>query len=348
MWVEGEAPQACDTWDVLRAAGAAPYGRVTIPRLVNGARMFKDYWETFRGLRDKALHRLSLVGVVDDVTVDYGADTVTVDFSGYNNEFIDRSLIKLADRVQPGRHRHHLKVIDSSPSDFDERVRHHVSYAVDLVYAVVEPARLTALREMWLLTQDDPDDDRIRQTIAAYLGQGPMTTALAEIAVAPEIDVAWALRRLDASPPTTAFEWAAAAGRQLETYPDHPLLLIVRAVGEALLPTGDTVTFTELLRRAAEQLIRYGVALDARCDLFAWLRRALLNHQQGRREDWLELLWSSWHSLQGLEPILDQVSDEALADPEHHLYELPAVLAYRLRRLAGDDPVVDDPWEPHP
>ena len=138
--------------------------------------------------------------MIDDTTIDYGADTVTVTFGSYDVSVIDEGLTSFATRIQPGRHRAHLSAVREGPDRFEDRLEHHLRYLIDLVYAVIEPARLNALRgKMWRLTLGKPDDQRIRER-SPRTWQGPTATALSSIAMAEGVDVGQALQELEELP----------------------------------------------------------------------------------------------------------------------------------------------------
>ena len=282
---------------------------------------------------DKALYRLSLVGVIDDLTVDYGADTVTATFASYDADTIDDGLVTFATRIQPGRHRAHVGAIRTAPAGFSERLEHHLRYLIDLVYAVIEPARLNALREMWRLTLGNPDDQRIRGTISAYLGQGPTATVLSSIAIAEDIEVGSSLQQLEQCQPGDPFEWAGAAARQLESYPGHPIMLAVRAAGEVQVPGGTPVAFGQFVTELLGNLDDYQLTDHDGDELFRWLREAVLNHNAGRCASWVAYVWALWLHNRGPSAGLDEQSWSVLNDPDANEFDLDAARAYRLHRL---------------
>jgi ATP-dependent DNA helicase RecQ len=337
-WVHGEVAQARGTWGDLREGGAHQYGELTITRLPNPAqtrRLASDYRGTLRGLRDKALYRLSLLGVIDDLTIDYGADTATVHFGSFSVQSLDTHLLDAADRIQPGQHQRHLARITAAPDDLDPRINSHLEYLIDLVYEVIEPARINALREMWRLTLGKPDDERIRRTIVAYLGDGATATTLEGIATSQVIDVQAALSQLDLNPPADVYEHSGAAARQLDAFPGHPMLLAVRALGEAHLPTGAPEEFTGFIRALLQAQDQYGLSTTDLGRLFDWLRRHLYNDWKGERRDWARYLWATFASIDGCAEILDDRVPTALSDSRAHPAELESVLAWRLSRTSA-------------
>ena len=343
-WRVGEASQAHHVLDILVGAGAAPLSTVTIPRV---PQVVTDYLnandvpgkdrrqiiDTCRQLVDKALHRLSVVGVIDDLTVDYGADSVTLEFGRPSRESVDEATLRFANQTLPGRYKDHAATIQASPYDLAERIKHHLTFVVSIIYKVIEPARLNALSEMWRLTLNSPNDKTIRGTIAAYLGGGPTSILLADIVRAANVDVSDALSRLDNVARGNEFDWAGAAARLLEAYPGHPILLFVRAGGEAYLPNGTEGGFAQYLAELVRSFDDYAIDVASQIDLFLRLNDLLRNAQRGDRSGWVSVLWEAWRSAAGSSQAFDDAAYLALSSPtKASIEELDVVLAYRLGR----------------
>jgi len=334
VWVEGEGAQAVSTWRRLVNEGARPGATITLPRLPAGARtLHPTHRDQLKGLVDKALFRLSMIGVVDDVTIEHRADRVTVHLARYDRQSIDEALLTFADRMRPGRYREHLRWVRTAPEELDARIVHHLERVVGLVYKVIEPARVTALREMWQLTSKGTNDQTIRSMISAYLSDGPTAQLLATLGGQRDINMADALRDLDALPAGDHYEWAGAAARQLEVYPGHPVLLAVRAAGEAQLPGGDVDAFGTFVSETLRSVAEYELHEDAAAQLFHWFRKVLVNFQQGRRTPWLPMLWAMYWEAEDQRPLLDDTSDEVLRRPTAAPYEFDAARAVRLRLM---------------
>lgn len=331
-WVRGEGSQAGSVWRNLVEQGACPHGQVTIPRLPNEAcRVFDAVTKsTLRSLVDKALFRLSLVGVIDDLTVDYGNDTSRVSFAGYSSASIDKHTLASADRILPGKHTRHLQAIRMAPMDLEERVESHLHYLIEIVYEVIEPARLNALREMWRLTQDHPDDARIRRTIAAYLGDGATATTLERIATAQTVNVTEALTALDLEPPIDRYELTATSARQLEAFPGHPILLAARALGEAHSPSGSTRVFAQTLGELLNALPEYDLDRSDAGLVFDWLAEHIRNDWQQACSDSARLLWAVFASRPNVKPLLLERIDSTLTSGDATPSEREAALALRL------------------
>lgn len=350
-----ELSNAIDLWRELVADGAQPGGTVEIPPGAGSSTADDDEDNQSRNMRQKALHRLNLIGVVDDFAVGPGGNLVVTlhrfDEGNDPNEFawIDSSLLEFLQRTEPGRQHQFRRMIERAPTDLQARIEHHLRMVVDSVYRTIRPARLRALEAMHHLAEAAPSDAEIHARIVAYLGEGPMNAALHDLATSEGIDIGRAIKAFDVCPPSNAYEWAGAADRQLEDTPNNPLALAIRALGEAWLPDqptldheghdGDAPTevFRRFIRSTFEQLHEYEVPVDEVIQLVAWMLVQLRNTGNGSRWPWTAVLWGSWDEA-GWDP-------EALAHLEHQVFEqarrglfhpveLRAVHARRVQRLA--------------
>ncbi|MSR15832.1 MAG: ATP-dependent DNA helicase RecQ, partial [Gammaproteobacteria bacterium] len=223
---------------------------VAIPRTPSGAAMPDGRKPEV--LREKALYRLCLIGVVRDYTVEYGADTFQVLLADYNLDSIDRALLEQAQRIDPGREAANRQDLEQAPADLKGRVRHHIKKLVGMIYKNIWPARLRALEDVYRLTLGNRQSSDISRVIASYLGEGPLATILpALIAEAAEIDVKQVIDALKRVP--TLDEWEGATARQLEDTPEHPVALFAAALAQAWKPNGDPERFRDLLEACFEQ-----------------------------------------------------------------------------------------------
>ena len=137
------------------------------------------------------------------------------------------------------------------------------------VYDVIERSRRRSLREMWLAAREG-DGEVLRQRILDYLSEGD---------AAPEVE-----RLLDRATfrftdwceavisDPDAGEWRGVTARLLASEPDHPGLLLARAVTELVLTNGDLREFeSNLLASIRSSTARYGVTPDQLHDVARWL-----------------------------------------------------------------------------
>ena len=222
---------------------------LAFPEVVDSeGKVLKRESDAERSNLEKALHRLSSLGIVDDYVIDYGAKSFTVFRNYVDAEKVDTALIAFAERVDPGRHVERVERLNSAPSELSDRIEHHIRLLLKVLYRSIAPGRLAALNEMYLLAEGASGDNEIRSRINAYLGQGLLGVVLAEVINRPgPIDVAGVLEALGDVEPEDRYEWAGATARQLEATPNHPIALFVAALAQCLLPNCDRNRVMELL-----------------------------------------------------------------------------------------------------
>ncbi|MBL0886370.1 DEAD/DEAH box helicase [Myceligenerans indicum] len=323
------------------------FARVEIPRQPEFQRQWqseKRPLEPTSGDQEKALYRLAMIGVVDDYTIEYGSRKFTIDLGDLSPEGLDRALLDFADRIDPGRLRAHRQALSVAPESVDRRAEHHLRHLLNMIYGVVEPARVHALAEMYRLTRlgRDQDDTRrhtaVRDAIRSYLSDGLIAAVLVRVAARQGVDVTSALAEIDAAKVDDPSELAGAAARQLQAYPDQPVLRVARGVGEALRRDLDPEVVEVNLRSAFARLGEFGVGHDDALKLFRWITRKLRSDFDGQGRRSLALVWQIAHETGLPADLLEPVEEEVLAsarqgdaDPA----ELRTVLARRVHRWAG-------------
>jgi ATP-dependent DNA helicase RecQ len=189
--------------------------------------------EKERNASKRALHRLAVLGVVDDYCLEGRGKTEKADVvrSDVGPEEIADSLLRFVARSQPGQVEAFRARLPRLPDAFSA-VRECSRMLAEFVYDTVGKARQRSLYEMWELVRVGQEDgEQVRRGILDYLSEGvPSTTAqrLAEQAAFVYSD--WTEEWKGIASVDDARQWRAAAARLLGSYPDHPGLLASRAV----------------------------------------------------------------------------------------------------------------------
>ena len=311
---------------------ARPTGRIQIPRKTS-----TDSSDREAKAREQALYRLMIIGFVDDYTIQYLGNTFTVDLADYTAESMDEAVRAFIDRSTAGQRRFH-GLLPPVTAPLGARIEGYLRVVLQVLHETVVPGRLRALEEMNRIAVEAPSDEEFHQRLDAYLGAGAMSLLMDKVSRAARLDVPSALSELEQHTPTTRQEWAAASGRYLESYPDHPLMLTIRALGEAWLEAGDRERFRHTIGQAMRMLRGYGVAPEDAVDLAAWALETLRTYYDGERWEWAPDIWDAWKQTgwddAWLEPLEDRVLEHA-ARGRFHPEELDVVLANRIRRLTA-------------
>ncbi|MCQ3812237.1 MAG: RecQ family ATP-dependent DNA helicase [Acidimicrobiia bacterium] len=213
--------------------------------------------EDQRNASKRALHRLAVLGVVEDYCIEGFGDSekAVVVMSDAGPPQIADSLLGFVARSQPGQveaYRIRLPRLINARS----AVRECSRLLAEFVYDTIGKARQRSLYEMWELARvGQRGGELVRQSILDYLSDGvPSTTAqrLAEQAVFAYSD--WIGEWKKIASEGDARQWRAAAARLLGSYPDHPGLLASRAVAGVLVG-GSADDFETGLRQSIESAL---------------------------------------------------------------------------------------------
>ena len=197
--------------------------------------------------RERALHRLAILGVVDDYLKERGAQTFVVTVNSVNLEIVINSLLAFIERSQPGQITA-IKDAVGHPDDLISSIRNCGEELIKFVYRTIEMARRRSLREMRLAAHSAADSDdpnrEMRQQILDYLQEGFATQVLLRLVEESDLNFSnWISEWSIIETETIAREWRGATGRLLVSYPDYPWLLATRAVTEAMIPDGNSREF---------------------------------------------------------------------------------------------------------
>ena len=213
------------------------------------------------------LHRLLLLGVIEDYRVDFGSKKFEVDTKTVTSDDVADALIAYVRRNQPGREAAiRAQVAAARQQPLIEAIMATASILLDFIYDTIERSRRRSLLEMWLAARESEGeaDSKFRERILAYLSQGSIAPKLEQFAEEAEFRYQdWLNLLVDVQVADDAQELRGDAARLLGSYPDHPGLLLARGYCEAIDPAGDMTEFAanidQSFRLARE---RYGVDQD--------------------------------------------------------------------------------------
>ncbi len=188
-----------------------------------------------RGQAEKALHRLVVLGIISDYTINYNTAEFTVKLAGATKEStIDTYGKYVAGYLGARRQAEIDKASKLLPLPFVEFVLAMVELLLHFIYDVIERGRRRALSEMLLASTVTPTDSAIRQRILRYLEATQYSEALEAILAEPDAGLKKTKEAFEAvRSPNEAAELRGQVARYLESYPDHPGLLMLRSLSEA-------------------------------------------------------------------------------------------------------------------
>jgi ATP-dependent DNA helicase RecQ len=191
-----------------------------------------DYSQENRNDREKAVHRLVILGVIEDYTNDYAHNQIHLRLSGIDKESVlhhYREYIRaydprLAETTEANTRRF-------MSLDFLPFVETLVRELLEFIYRTVELGRRRSLQEMLQACTSG----RLRQNILNYLQLGAYSELLAS-AMDRKEPLGSVISQLveQVTSPNDAAELRGQTARLLESYPDNPALLFIRSIAECL------------------------------------------------------------------------------------------------------------------
>lgn len=290
--------------------------------------------------RERALHRLVLLGVVRDYLVEWGARQFPIELVQINSEGVVERLLDYVRRNQPGRvEAIRMKAEPAGTKPLDEAIIDCARILIEFVYETVARSRLRSLREMWLAareTQHDPNGV-FRQRILDYLSQGAIAPMLERLVDRAHFTYAdWIDELAQIVDVDDAREMRGDSARILASYPDHPGLLLARALSEALDDRGE---LRELASNLESSLVsareRYGATDRDLDDLGHWLLSYAAERHQGTLAVTLTVLRRSGVSLEAVHEVEASSLRNPDADPGVRVIALAGMLEDSVEVLKG-------------
>jgi ATP-dependent DNA helicase RecQ len=268
----GTAPELAAIRDVLRTLG--PVGEARTVELP-----FRDD----KSDKERALHRLVILGVLREYLVNFGSKTFELRLASIDPQGVQERFFSHVERNQPGRLEALKERVETlAPSGLEETISVCAEQLVKFIYDTVERARRRALREMWLAARESTaaPNSQFRQRILDYLSQGDIAPSLERLIDAPRFSYRVWMDLIDEIDVSDLGEVRGSAARLLQSAPDHPGLLLCRGVVETLAADGDLNEFGSALRDSllfAES--RYGATDDELGSMSEWLLQLLLRRR---------------------------------------------------------------------
>ena len=228
--------------------------------------------------REKALHRLTLLGVVTDYTVEYGSQEFVVTVNGVTPDGVVQNLLSFVERSQPGRTEALAQRVNKDYRKVLDAIDSCGLALMEFVYDTIERSRRRSLREMWLAARESASkgqdaDKELRRRILDFLSEGDLMPGIEALVDSQEFSfVKWQQLWSMMTSANEAREWRAASARLLASYPAHPGLLAGRGLAELIDVDGNLAEFEfNLLQSLEESAKNYGVDEKGLADFGKWL-----------------------------------------------------------------------------
>ena len=222
---------------------------------------------------EKALHRLVVLGVADEYLVDWGSQRFIVHTLGASTDRVRSALLANIERYQPSLAASIGASVDSQEFEkLGDLVEFCGRQLLNFIYSTVEQSRRRSVREMWLAAHESTGQDEFRKRILSYLSEGDVAPVLEGLLDKPTLNLnEWIAEYETMQTIDDLRQWRGNTARLLSSYPDHPGLLLGRALSEFTDPNGSNREMEVNLVSAFAAGDRYGVAESALQRLADWL-----------------------------------------------------------------------------
>ena len=244
--------------------------------------------EDGKGWMEKALHRLVVMGVVEDYTVDYSAREFSVRLTGATKEDIARKSGEYAGsyRRALGEKMEREILAAEEPSQPREFVLFVADKLIRFIYEHIELARRRSLNEMLAAAANASTGEDLRQRVLQYLEYSEFDERLNDF-LSSEVGGLDELTHVidELVSPADAVSLRGSVASLLASYPDIPGLLLIRALTEAFAPDADSVVVSQNVDAAVRfALEKYEIDKEVVADACAQIVRAL-THTPERASD---------------------------------------------------------------
>ena len=228
-----------------------------------------------RTTAEKSIHRLLLIGVIDDYTINYSSNEISILLSGADkNEIIKKYgkyifgfIGQKRKQVEETKAREYINL------DYRDFLLKIFNLLLDFIYNNIEKGRRHALQEIWLCTQNN----NFREYMLDYLGRGDSSTkkiieTLENILHSEDVGISEIQEIIEnIQSPREAAEIRGNISRNLESYPDQPALLIGRALSEIFTSNySSEIIEQNLFASFSSAINNYGLDREIIADLVWW------------------------------------------------------------------------------
>lgn len=246
---------------------------------------------------EKCIHRLLTLGIISDYTINYSNNEFTIEISGISKEGMIDKYCRYVNGYNKGRVRiEKQKISVHLKKAYHDFIVEASKVLIEFIYDTVEKGRRRALREVLAVAEaaknknSEVANQIVRERILKYLE----TSHSEEIEeILNEVGSFYCLRKIVEGEVVTStgeiiggirsskdvLEIRGQVSRYLESYPDHPGLLFLRAISELFTPEFDNEIINQSIFAAINfSTKRYSIKKQILYKTLCWIL-ALINNK---------------------------------------------------------------------
>jgi hypothetical protein len=209
--------------------------------------------------REKAMYRLSLIGLIEDYTIDYNAKQIKAILVKKSDEDYVKNIQEYIGRYKTEQYVKTVPQLIEKEND-DTFLEKCISFLIRFVYDEIEKKRRRSLENIAEVSRNSKDGEEFREALLAYLEASPFTEILNEISKAIEPSLWWEAMSIllesdDVDLPRLLL---GSTRRFLESSPDNPGLLILNGLGHLSSEKTDIESGIDSIREGLRNLEETG------------------------------------------------------------------------------------------
>ena len=191
--------------------------------------------------KEKAIYQLLKLGVIHDYEVDFGGKKFIIHVNPFDLDRCRERLVEYVRAATPGRIKAFVRRANGiSPDGPRDAVLALTRMLVEFTYDEIERSRRRAIMEAVELARHASSDSEIRRRLLDYLHEGLGAQRIEQLLESEDVDLsAWWELVGTVQTGMDAGELRGLCIRALESNPDHPGLLLTRALAEAMCSDHD-------------------------------------------------------------------------------------------------------------
>ena len=217
--------------------------------------------DTDKRRKEHAVVRLLRLGVISDYEVDSGAKKFTIQSERFEFGRCRQNLLEYVQAAQPHRSNDFAEKLSAIvPGDARKDALDLTRLLIEFTYDVIEKSRRRMIQESVLLARSALTDAEIRARLLDYLQGGLGFERIISLLDQRDVQLGkwWKLIETIQTP-LDAGELRGLCVRLLESYPDHPGLLLTRAVVETMCSDHNDSASWQGIKAAIEACVKYRV-----------------------------------------------------------------------------------------
>ena len=270
----------------------------------------------------KAIHRLLVIGIVDDYTLDYSSREFNIMIAAKSQQDVVEAYTKylsgyLRAKIKP-EERKASALVGRDPRGFALGMS---ELLLNFVYEVIEKGRRAALREMLAACKNERTEDGFRSRILRYLEASAYSEDIDKLLAQDDAGLDLAVDLFDeVVSPNQAAELRGQVARYLESYPDHPALLMLRALSELYSRNADQGIAREHFIASINSLTtHYDFSESSRSRFIVWGVSRVADRDTSVAETLVGVVLDRWGSREVGRQLVAEVRDDCISHAKRYL-----------------------------